>query len=55
MLICGSTILLEPKKDGRWRMHMAYCVLNMIIVNNMFLLPRIDDLINYKVLDISSS
>ncbi|GKD81288.1 hypothetical protein Tco_1348127 [Tanacetum coccineum] len=36
---CGSPIVLVPKKDGGWRMHVDYQALNKITINNRYPLP----------------
>ena len=42
----GAPILFVPKKDGRWRMCMDYCILNKQIVKDRFPLPRINQLMD---------
>jgi hypothetical protein len=43
---CGSPIIMVPKTDGRWRMYIDYCAMNKITINNMYIFPRIDDLLD---------
>lgn len=43
---CGSPILLVRRKDGTWRMHMAYQALNKIMVKNCYPPPDIDNLLD---------
>ena len=42
--LCGSPIVLIPKKDGTWHMCVDFQALNKITVNNHYPLSRIDDL-----------
>ena len=42
----GSPIVLVQKKDGTWRLCIDYWVLNKIIVQNWYLIARIDDLLD---------
>jgi hypothetical protein len=44
--LCGSPIVLVPKKDGTWRMCIDFRALNKITVKNQYPLPRIDDLLD---------
>jgi len=44
--LCGSPIVLVPKKDGTWRMYVDLRALNKITVKNCYPLPRIDDLLD---------
>ena len=39
-----SPILLVRKKDDTYRMCVDYCALNKITINNIFFIPRIEDL-----------
>ena len=41
--LCGSPIVLVPKKDSTWRMCVDYRALKKITVKNRYPLPRIDD------------
>ena len=43
---CGSSIMLVPKKDGRWRMCVDYKALKKIMMKNQYPLPFIDDLLD---------
>jgi hypothetical protein len=40
--VCGSPIVLVPKKYGTWRMCIDFQTLNNITINNRYPLPRID-------------
>ena len=44
--LCGSLIVLVPKKYGTWRMCIDYMELNKITIKNRHPLPRIDDLLD---------
>eukprot|EP00253_Pinus_taeda_P025542 PITA_25542 len=44
--LCGSPIVLVPKKDDTWRICVDYRVLNKITVKNHYPLPCIDDLLD---------
>jgi hypothetical protein len=44
--LCGSPIVLVPKKDGTWRMCIDFRALNKITVKNHYPLPIIDDLLD---------
>ena len=46
--LCGSPIVLVPKKDSTWRMCIDYWALNKITVKNRYPLPRIDDLLEIE-------
>ena len=43
---CGSPIVLVQKKDGTWRLCIDYQALNKITVQNRYLIPWIDDLLD---------
>lgn len=43
---CGNSIMLVQKKDGTWRLCIDYWALNKIIVQNRYLIPRIDNLMD---------
>jgi len=43
---CGSPVILVQKKDGNWRLCIDYQSLNKIIVQNRYLIPWIDDLLD---------
>ena len=43
---CGSLIVLVQKKDGTWRLCIDYRALNKITVQNRYLIPWIDDLLD---------
>jgi hypothetical protein len=45
-LPCGSPIVLVQKKDGTWRLCIDYWALNKITVQNRYLIPWIDDLLD---------
>jgi Tol biopolymer transport system component len=42
----GSSIVMVPKKDGKWQMCVNYQALNKITVKNRYPLPHIDDLVD---------
>jgi hypothetical protein len=44
--VCGSPIVLVPKKDGTWRMCIDFRAMNKFMVKNHYPLPRIDDLLD---------
>jgi hypothetical protein len=44
--LCGSPIIIVPKKDGTWRMCIDYRALDKITLKNRYLLPRINDLLD---------
>jgi hypothetical protein len=44
--LCGYPIVLVPKKDDTWRMCIEFREMNKIIVNKIYHLPRIDDLLD---------
>jgi len=43
---CGSSIMLVQKKDGTWRLCIDYRALNKITVQNRYLIPWIDELLD---------
>jgi hypothetical protein len=43
---CGILIVLVQKKDGTWRLCIDYRALNKITVQNRYLIPQIDDLLD---------
>ena len=43
---CGSPIVLVPKNDGTWHMHVDFHAFNKITVKNCYPLPQIDDLLD---------
>ena len=43
---CGSPIVMVQKKYGTWQMSIDYRALNKIIVQNMYPIPWIDDLLD---------
>jgi hypothetical protein len=44
--LCGSPIVLVPKKDSTWRTCTKFWALNEIMVKKHYPLPRIDDLLD---------
>jgi hypothetical protein len=40
----GAPVIFIRKKDGSWRIYIDYYQLNKEMVNNQYLLPRIDNL-----------
>ena len=43
---CGSPIVLVQKKDGTCRLYIEYRALNKITIQNRYLIPWIDDLLD---------
>ena len=42
----ASSVVLMKKKDGTWRMCIGYKDLNKKTIKNIYMIPRIDELID---------